>query len=86
MYINKDAEFVKEECQKHNCQWVEDKYNWLGILKTKGTQRFCRGVIIGIQKQNSGNYLCFFTNGESRYFPRSCIMGTGCLDELEEEQ
>ena len=84
MYINKDAEFVKEECLTHGCKWDEDKHNWLGGLKTKGTRRFCRAIITGIQKQNDGNYLCFFTNNECWRFPRSCIMGTGCLDELEE--
>ena len=82
MHINKDAAFVKEECKKYNCQWKDDKHFLL--RKSKGTSRFCRAIITGIQKQDDGNYLCFFTNNECWRFPRSCIMGTGCLDELEE--
>ena len=82
MYINADAAFVKEECKKYNCQWKDDKHSLL--RKSKGTSRFCRAIITGIQKQNDGNYLCFFTNNECWRFPRSCIMVTGCLDELEE--
>ena len=85
MYIKADAEFVKEECLKHGCEWQDSHVERAWFLPHKGTSRFCRAIITGIQKQDDGNYLCFFTNNECWTFPRSCISGTGSLEELDEK-
>ena len=70
MRIKSDVEFVNSECEKRDI-WDD------------GMDYYCGREVVSYSIDEDGDYECKFADGESWYYPFSCIEGLQILEKGE---
>ena len=61
MRIKADVEFVKKECEAHDCGWLEEM------------ESYCGRTVVSNRDNDDGSLGCDFSDGEYWLFPKSCL-------------
>ena len=69
MRIKSDVEFVKKECEAHDCGWLEEM------------ECRCGENVVKIKNESETKLKCFFSDGDWWYYPLSCIEGLTTLEK-----